>query len=425
MTPLESAALTEMILGKYQALRPVLDERARRLWAAAEARALGRGGIALVHRATGIAHGTIRAGLRELRALTPSQPGQQERPTATDLPAPGRIRREGAGRRSLTQTDPTLLSDLEALVEPVTRGDPQSPLRWSCKSLRRLAWELGQQGHPISVQSVGTLLRRLGYSLQANRKTDEGSSHPDRDGQFLYINERTRVFQERGQPVVSVDCKKKELVGNFKNGGREWHPAGEPEEVRVYDFLEEGLGKAIPYGVYDLTRNQGWVSVGCDHDTAEFAAASLARWWQQMGKPAYPGAKELLVMADSGGSNSRRSRLWKVALQRFADVTGLWVWVCHFPPGTSKWNKIEHRMFSHITMNWRGKPLSSHEVIVSLIGGTTTRTGLRVQAELDPNPYPTRLKVSDQEMAQLNIERHAFHGEWNYTIRPRNQQTIL
>jgi len=395
----------QSIRSKYEALAPVLNERTRRLWAATEARALGQGGITLVERATGITRKTIRAGIGEL-----SEPVRLE---------PERIRSRGAGRKPLTEHDPTLLSDLESLVEPSTRGDPQSPLRWTCKSLSNLVAELGEQGHRISAQSVSTLLHRLKYSLQANRKTQEGAAaHPDRDAQFAYINARTKASQERGQPAVSVDCKKKELVGNYKNGGREWRPKGEPEEVRVHDFMDRELGKAIPYGVYDLTRNEGWVSVGCDHDTAEFAVATLSRWWEQMGKRMYPEATELQIMADGGGSNASRSRLWKAALQRFCNATGLCVSVSHFPPGTSKWNKIEHRMFSYITMNWRGSPLISHEVIVSLIGSTTTRTGLSIKAALDPNPYPTRLQVSDQEMAQIYIEQHDFHGEWNYTIRP-------
>jgi hypothetical protein len=391
-----------------------MNERMRRLWAGAEAAALGKGGIEIVHAATGLSRTTITAGTKELKA-------DCRLDSLAPLP-PERSRRPGGGRKKLTDRDPTLLGELEALVEPTARGDPESPLRWSCKSVQKLAVELRERGHRISGQSVSILLGALDYSLQSNKKTDEGSAHPDRDGQFLYINEQTKAFQERGQPVVSVDCKKKELVGNFKNGGREWRPQGEPEAVRVYDFVDPEQGKALPYGVYDLSRNEGWVSVGCDHDTAEFAVASLARWWQQMGKRAYPEAQELLVMADSGGSNSRRSRLWKAALQRFCDATGLSVSVSHFPPGTSKWNKIEHRMFSFITMNWRGRPLISHEVIVSLIGSTRTRAGLSIRAALDPNPYPTRLKVTDAQMAQLQIERHTFHGEWNYTIRPRNQR---
>jgi Rhodopirellula transposase DDE domain len=413
MTPREPASTWEAIKSKYEALRPVMNERMRRLWAAAEARSLGRGGATLVHRATGLAQNTIRAGIKELAEA-------QAAPLA-----PGRLRRPGAGRKPLTQSDPTLLEDLEALVEPVTRGDPESPLRWTCKSVQRLARELAQQGHRISGQTVSVLLRQLHYSLQANKKTQEGATHPDREAQFAYINERTKAAQQHAQPVISVDTKKKELIGNFKNGGREWRPKGEPEEVRVHDFLDKEMGKAIPYGVYDLTKNTGWVSVGCDHDTAEFAVATIARWWEQMGKPMYPEATELQIMADGGGSNSSRCRLWKVALQRFADATGLRVSVSHFPPGTSKWNKIEHRMFSFISLNWRGRPLISHEVIVSLIGSTTTGTGLSIQAALDPTPYPTRLQISDAEMAQVQFERHDFHGEWNYTILPRNQQLIL
>jgi len=414
MTSLEAAAALQNIQGKYKALRPAMNERVRRLWVAAEARALGRGGINLVHQATGLAQNTIRAGIQEL---------EHAQANPDDLLAPARVRRAGAGRKKLTQIAPTLLADLESLVEPTTRGHPESPLRWTCKSLRQLATALQEQGHRLSAQSVSDLLRQLGYSLQANRKIQEGIGHPDRDAQFSYINERTRAFQERAQPVISVDTKKKELVGNYKNGGREWRPQGEPEAVRVHDFVDEQLGKAIPYGVYDLTQNAGWVSVGVDHDTAPFAVATILRWWEhwweQMGKPLYPQASELQIMADGGGSNSSRSRLWKAALQRLADATGLRVSVCHFPPGTSKWNKIEHRMFSFISLNWRGRPLVSHEVILSLIGSTRTRTGLSLQGALDPNPYPTRLKVSDAELSQVQLERHDFHGEWNYTIAPR------
>ncbi len=415
MTSLEAAATLQDIKSKYEALRPFLDERRRRLWAAAEAPTLGHGGTTLVHRATGLAPNTIRAGIQELADA-------QADPLA--LAAAGRLRRPGAGRKPLTQSDPTLRDDLESLVEPSTRGDPESPLRWSCKSVRKLAAELRQRGHRISAQSVHDLLHQLGYRLQANKKTLEGAAHPDRNAQFSYINERTQTLQGQGQPVISVDTKKKELVGPFKNGGREWRPEGQPQEVRVHDFLDKELGKAIPYGVYDLTNNAGWVSVGVEHDTAEFAVATILRWWEQMGKPMYPEATELQVMAHGGGSNSSRSRLWKVALQRFADATGLRVSVCHFPPGTSKWNKIEHRMFSFITLNWRGRPLVSHEVIVSLIGGTTTGTGLSIQAELDPRPYPTRIQISDAELEQVQIERHDFRGEWNYTIVPKKAQPI-
>jgi hypothetical protein len=412
MPNLQTEALRQSIRSKYQTLRPAMNERMRRLWAAAEARALGHGGIEALHDATGLSRTTISAAIAQL-----------DNEADNSLP-PERARRPGGGRKPLTENDPTLLSRLEALVEPSTRGDPESPLRWTCKSLRKLAADLAEQGHRLSLQSVGNLLRRLDYRLQANQKTQEGAAHPDRDAQFSYINERTKAAQERTEPVISVDTKKKELVGNYKNSGREWRPKGEPEEVRVHDFVDVEVGKAIPYGVYDLTQNAGWVSVGVDHDTAEFAVATIARWWEQMGKPLYPEAGELQVMADGGGSNSSRSRLWKAALQRFADATGLRVSVSHFPPGTSKWNKIEHRMFSFITLNWRGRPLISHEVIVSLIGGTTTRTGLSIQAAVDPNPYPTRIKVSDAELAQIQIEGHEFHGEWNYTILPRNKQLV-
>ncbi len=415
MTSLEAAATLQDIKSKYEALRPVMDERRRRLWAAAETRALGQGGMNLVHQATGLAQNTIRAGLKELA---------QAQADPRTLAAKGRVRRPGAGRKPLTQSDPTLLSDLEALVEPVTCGHPESPLRWTCKCLRKLAAQLGQMGHRISAQSVRDLLHQLGYRLQANKKTLEGATHPDRDAQFAYINQRTQILQQQAEPVISVDTKKKELVGPFKNGGREWHPHGEPQEVRVHDFVDAQLGKAIPYGVYDLTNNAGWVSGGVDHDTAEFAVATIARWWEQMGKPMYPEAKQLQILADGGGSNSSRSRLWKVALQRFADATGLVVSVSHFPPGTSKWNKIEHRMFSFISLNWRGRPLVSHEVIVSLIGSTTTRTGLSIQADVDLNPYSTRLQVSESEMEQVQIERHEFHGQWNYTITPKKPQSI-
>jgi hypothetical protein len=333
--------------------------------------------------------------------------------------AVGRQRRPGGGRKPLTEHDPTLLRDLEALVEPTTRGDPQSGLRWTCKSLRKLAEELGQQGHRVSARKVGELLHQLDYSLQANRKTEEGRDHPDRDAQFAHINQLAFDFQERGQPVVSVDTKKKEMVGNFKNAGQEWQPKGQPERVFTHDFPSQAQGKAIPYGIYDVGQNAGWVSVGTDHDTAEFAVATLTAWWKQMGIHAYPDATELLITADGGGSNGNRCRLWKVALQRFADETGLRVSVCHLPPGTSKWNKIEHRLFSHITQNWRGRPLISHEVVVSLIENTTTRAGLRVRAALDTAHYPTHKQVSDDELSDVYLSRDSFHGEWNYSVLPR------
>ena len=315
--------------------------------------------------------------------------------------------------------DPTLVDALLALVEPTSRGVPEAPLRWTCKSVRQLAAELHRQGHPVGRQKVAALLADLRYSLRANRKTKEGAAHPDRNAQFEYINAQAQAFQHRGQPVISVDTKKKELVGDFKNGGREWRPPGEPEEVRVHDFVDKDLGKAIPYGVYDLSANTGWVSVGCDHDTAEFAVESLRRWWYHMGVAVYPQATELLITADGGGSNSSRSRVWKVALQRLADELGLQISVCHFPPGTSKWNKIEHRLFSHISLNWRGRPLTSHEVIVNLIANTTTQQGLTIQAQRDTDHYPTGVTVTDQELATVNLQKAAFHGEWNYTIAPR------
>ena len=390
-------------------LKPVCDERVRRLVAAGMAQTLGRGGVSLVADATGMARSTIARGLDELG------------PAATPVEGARRIRRPGGGRKPLTGHDATLLRDLEALVDPVTRGDPQSPLRWTCKSLRQLAAALRAQGHAVSPQTVGELLHALDYSLQVNRKTKEGAAHPDRNAQFEYINAQAVTFQERGQPVVSVDTKKKELVGEFKNAGQEWHPAGQPEAVQVHDFPSQALGKAIPYGVYDLGANQGWVSVGTDHDTAEFAVATVRKWWEQMGAAAYPEASELLITADGGGSNSSRSRLWKLALQKLTDDTGLRVSVCHFPPGTSKWNKIEHRMFSYISQNWRGRPLVSHEVIVNLIGSTTTETGLRIEAALDTNDYPTKKQVSDDELATVQLQHHEFHGEWNYTISPHDK----
>jgi hypothetical protein len=385
-----------------------MDERLRRQWAAAEARELGRGGVTAVARATGMSRTTITAGHHELVL-----PLKQRRQEAL------RVRRPGGGRRSLAETDPHMLTALEALVEPVTRGDPESPLRWTCKSTAKLAAELTRQQHPVSDRTVAALLIQAGYSLQANRKTREGTGHPDRNAQFEYLNGSVRRFHRRGQPAISVDTKKKELVGDFKNGGREWRPAGEPEEVRVHDFLDKKLGKVIPYGVYDIVNNQGWVNVGIDHDTAQFAANSIRTWWQEMGQSRFPHATELLITADGGGSNSSRSRLWKTSLQNLADELALKLFVCHFPPGTSKWNKIEHRLFSFITQNWRGKPLVSHQAIVNLIASTTTRAGLVVKAALDTNHYETKIKVTDAELAALQLTRHDFHGEWNYTISPR------
>jgi Rhodopirellula transposase DDE domain len=399
----------EPIRQLFAALGPTLDERMRRLIAAGVAEALGHGGVTLVSQASGVARSTIGRGIQELA----------EPPAAS--PADQRIRRPGGGRKRLTQTDPTLREELERLIDPVTRGDPESPLRWVAKSTRQLAAQLRQAGHRISHETVAQLLRAMGYSLQGLRKTKEGGDHPDRGAQFEQINHQAQVFMAAGLPVVSVDAKKKELVGDFKNGGREWQPKGQPETVRVYDFLDPEGGKAIPYGVFDLAANEGWVSVGMDHDTAEFAGETLLHWWKQMGQARYPNARELMITADCGGSNSNRGRLWKVALQRVADETGLRVWVCHFPPGTSKWNKIEHRLFAFISQNWRGRPLVSHEVIVRLIGSTTTRTGLRVQAELDRGSYPTGKKVSNKQLRDVRLVENQFHGEWNYLIILRAQ----
>jgi Rhodopirellula transposase DDE domain len=407
---MNTASALAVLREKYSALSPIMDERLHRFWAASEALAIGWGGITLVAQATGLSQTTIRAGIAELKDPSPL--------AGEATPEFNRIRRLGGGRKPLSQTDLTLCRDLKELVDPVTRGDPQSPLCWTCKSTRHLAEALVKKGHQVSHQTVERLLQDMDYSLQANRKTREGSSHPDRNAQFEYIASKVRSFQRRGQPVISVDTKKKELVGDFKNVGREWQPQGQPEHVRSKDFKDKKLGKVAPYGVYDLTANEGWVSVGIDHDTAEFATESIRRWWQRMGLQAYPQAKSILVTADGGGSNSSRSRLWKVALQRLADAMGLGITVCHFPPGTSKWNKIEHRMFCHITENWRGKPLVSRAVIVSLIGSTTTRRGLRVKADLDTNLYATGVKVSDADLAAVKMTRETFHGEWNYTVIP-------
>lgn len=393
---------------KYRALVPALTERTRRLWAATEARALGHGGIAAVERATGVSRSTIVRGLRELDSGARLSPERSRRP--------------GGGRKRATAKDATLLPDLEALVEPTAAGEPDSPLRWTSKSVRRLAAELRAMGHAASHRLVAELLRASGYSLQANRKTREGTQHPDRDAQFRYIADQVRGFHQRGQPAISVDTKKKELVGDFKNTGREWRPKGEPETVRVHDFLIPGQGKAIPYGVYDLQRNEGWVSVGIDHDTASLAVNAIRRWWQRMGRPAYAGATSLLITADAGGSNGHRLRLWKWELHQFARRSGLAITVCHFPPGTSKWNKIEHRLFSYIAMNWRGKPLTSLAVIISLIGSTTTKAGLRVRSEIDHGSYPQGTTLNDEQMAQINLQPHAFHGDWNYTILPSKPQ---
>jgi hypothetical protein len=403
---MQDATIIKRIRRKFQRVTPVLDERSRRQWAAAEALELAWGRVTTVAAATGLSRTTIAAGIRELQSQAAGAP-----------PAP-RLRRPGGGRKYLVETDPGLLEALDRLIDPLTRGDPESPLRWTCKSTRRLAVELTRQRHPVSDRTVAALLLDLGYSLQANRKTREGSQHPDRNAQFEHINAEVRRLQKRGQPVVSVDTKKKELLGDFKKAGQEWHPQGEPEEVRVHDFQDQKLGKAIPYGVYDLANNQGWVSVGIDHDTAYFAARTIRRWWEDMGCQRFPRARELLITADGGGSNSHRSRLWKVALQELADQIDLKLQVCHFPPGTSKWNKIEHRLFSYITQNWRGKPLVSRQAIVNLIASTTTKTGLIVRAALDPNHYDTGIKVSDEQMGRLRLTPNEFHGEWNYSVMP-------
>lgn len=395
---------------KFNRIRAELDERGCRWWAANEALELGRGGIKAVSQATGLGERTIGRGRKELinQEVHPNDSGGR------------RIRRPGGGRKSLSEHDPKLISALEALVETSTRGDPMSPLRWTCKSTRKLASTLTDQGHKVSHTKVAQLLEYLNYSLQSTRKNLEGTLHPDRDRQFRYINRCVKVFQYAGQPVISVDAKKKELVGPFANRGREYQPKGQPEQVRIHDFADKDLGKVCPYGVYDLTENRGWVSVGVDHDTAQFAVESIRRWWSHMGRMSYPCAKAVLIMADGGGSNASRNRLWKVELQKLADEIGLAIYVRHFPPGTSKWNKIEHRMFCHITKNWRGRPLINHEVIVNLIGNTTTDTGLTIQAELDKNIYPTGIAVSEHDFMALNFSPAKFHGkDWNYTIKPQ------
>lgn len=397
--------MSRYLKARYNKLLPRLDERSRRLVAAADCAALGRGGISQVARASGLSRPTLYQGIRELEELAPGG---------------GRIRRPGGGRKSAVQKYPTLASALEELVEPTSRGDPMVPLRWTTKSTRKLAEALVGKGIRVSHRVVAEVLGKLNYSLQANAKSlEEGGDHEDRDAQFEHLNQEVREFMRRGEPVISVDTKKKELVGAYKNGGREWHPQGKAPKVKVHDFVDKELGKAIPYGVYDLAQNHGWVNVGRDHDTSAFAVESIRRWWRGLGRQTYPQAKRLLLCADGGGSNGYRVRLWKRELQGLADETGVEMQVCHLPPGTSKWNKIEHRLFSHISINWRGKPLISHEVIIQLIAATTTKTGLRVTAQSDPGKYPDKLKVSDEEMARLNLVRSDFHGEWNYTLKPR------
>lgn len=390
---------------RYAELSPVLDERGRRRFAATEARAYGYGGVSLVARITGMARSTIDRGIEEIDTNEPVETG--------------RVRKPGGGRKNKRSQDSTLLPDLERLVEPATRGDPMRALRWTSKSLRHLSQALQAQGHAACPHTIADSLRELGYSLQANRKTREGSSHMDRDAQFHYINDQAQAFLTAGEPVISVDTKKKELVGNFKNPGREWHPHAAPELVNVHDFIDPKLGRAIPYGVYDISDNKGWVSVGTDHDTASFAVHAISRWWFVLGQKRYPQASRLLITADGGGSNGHRVRLWKIELQLLANALRIPLTICHLPPGTSKWNKIEHRLFSFITLNWRGKPLRSFRTIVQLIAATTTTTGLTVRAELDENKYPKGRKISDAELAAVNLVRHSFHGDWNYTISPQ------
>jgi transposase len=393
----------EALATMFAVLSAHLNERQRRLLAGAQARALGRGGVAAVARASGMSRSTVQTGAREV----------DEGPEAT-----GRVRRPGAGRPKLIDSDPALLQNLDDLVEPTARGDPMSPLRWTCKSTRNLADELTAEGHPVSPTTVADLLQDMGYSLQAPSKQVEGAQHPDREGQFRYINEQAKVHLDAGQPVISVDTKKKEVVGNLKNGGREWQPKGEPVRVDVHDFPDPEVGKAIPYGVYDIGADAGFVVVGDDHDTAEFAVATIGRWWDTVGAVAYPAAERLLITADAGGSNGPRNRLFKIELAKLAERTGIAITVCHFPPGTSKWNKVEHRLFSHISMNWRGRPLESHEVIIDLIAATKTRTGLTVRAELDRGYYPTGIKITKPQLAAVPLTVHDWHGDWNYTVRP-------
>jgi transposase len=395
---------------RFKRLNERLNERDRRLLAAAEAEAFGRGGVSAVSRMTGLSRVTIAAGVHDL-VVSPQ-----------DADSKKRLRKIGAGRKRLIEHNPQIAQDLESLVEPTYRGDPESPLRWTCKSLSRLAEQLRKMGHRISHTTVGQMLHEMGFSLQANCKTKEGAQHPDRNAQFEHINEKTKEFQASGNPVISVDTKKKELIGEFKNGGQEWHKKGNPEKVMVHDFMDPLLGRGIPYGIFDQNTNTGWVSVGVDHDTSVFSVETIRRWWNSMGNTVYPNAQRLLITADGGGSNGSRVRLWKTELQKLANEVGFPISVCHLPPGTSKWNKIEHRLFSFITQNWRGKPLISHEVMVNLIGATTTRNGLKVHAQLDQNKYPTGRKVGDRELKEVNIDRDDFHGEWNYTIRPRIQR---
>ena len=405
-----SIQVVERIRRKYQLICPYLNEKSRRVWGAIEAQALGYGGISAVSRASGMNRNTIKAGFRDLEVQ--EQQGESDRIRSS-------IRQIGGGRKRLEEKDATLVADLDKLLEPTTRGDPELPLRWTCKSVKKLTDGLRLLGHSISPKTVYNLLKSMGYSLQSNRKTEEGTNHPDRDGQFQYISRQVSQFQKYHRPVISVDAKKRELIGNYKQPGQEWHPKGNPTTVKMHDFEDKVLGKAIPYGVYDLCANEGWVSVGIDHNTAEFAIESIRHWWNEMGHLRYPRSKHLLITADCGSSNSNRSRLWKLKLQELANEIGLKIQVCHFPPGTSKWNKIEHRLFCQITKNWRGRPLTSLQIVVALINNTTTDQGLKVRAQLDENSYPVGLKVTDEEFNEISIKKRRFHGEWNYQITPQ------
>jgi hypothetical protein len=396
----------KIIRQKYTLLKPVLNERSRRRFAAVEANVIGRGGIQIVSHATGLNRNTIARGIKELN-------------DKEDM-APEKIRRSGAGRKRIIDTNPMIKQNLEKLIEPYSRGDPESSLRWTTKSLRNLSTELKEMKNNVSHEYVAYLLRSMKYSLQANSKTREGTKHPDRNAQFEFINKMVKLRQKLYCPVISVDAKKKEIVGNFKNSGREWMPKGNPEEVKVHDFMIKKLGKVCPYGVYDLIKNEGWISVGIDHDTAAFAVESIRQWWKTMGKKEYSKAESLLITADAGGSNGYKNRLWKKELQKLSNKIKIPISVCHLPPGTSKWNKIEHRLFSFISKNWRGRPLISHEVIVNLIASTTTKTGLKVRCRMDERKYPTGIKISKKEMSEINIKENPFHGEWNYTISPNN-----
>jgi hypothetical protein len=400
----------EQIRRQFVSLTGVLDERSRRQWAATEVEKYGRGGLRWVCEATGMSHNTIARGIKEIH--------ERRQLPVEEQSVSKRIRRKGGGRKLAEEKDSELLSSLRRIVEPTNRGDPMKPLCWTTLSTYRIAEELTKEGHPVSPRTVASMLQADDYRLQSNRKTQEGNQHPDRNDQFEYINRQSLGFMESGEPVVSVDAKKKELIGNYGNKGREWRPKGEPLEVKVHDFIDKELGKAIPYGVYDLQGNEGWVSVGIDHDTAEFAAEALWRWWQKMGRKRYGGVRRILILADGGGSNGSRNWLWKAALQHLANKTGLVLFVCHFPPGTSKWNKIEHKMFSYITQNWHGRPLISHEVVINLIANTTAKGGLTIKAALDNGHYETGKKVSDEELKKIKLKHAPFHGDWNYSISP-------